>query len=77
MLGTVDIKLRPLRFAFLVEPGSAEEKQAREAIRLASRRVPTTGWTQRISSRSGAWEVAQVGPNGRSITAAGEEDPRQ
>ena len=75
MLGTVDIKLRPLRFAFLVEPGNA--KQAREAIRLASRRVPTTGWTQRISSRSGAWEVAQVGPNGRSITAAGEEDPRQ
>lgn len=34
MLGTVDIKLRPLRFAFLVDPGDA--KQAREAIRLAS-----------------------------------------
>ena len=34
MLGTVDIKLRPLRFAFLVDPGSAQ--QAREAIRLAS-----------------------------------------
>lgn len=35
------------------------------------------GWTQKISSRSGAWEVAQVGPNGRSITAVEEEDPRQ
>jgi hypothetical protein len=34
MLGTVDIKLRPLRFAFLVDPGNAQ--QAREAIRLAS-----------------------------------------
>ena len=34
MLGTVDIKLRPLRFAFLVDPGNA--KQAREAISLAS-----------------------------------------
>ena len=34
MLGTVDIKLRPLRLAFLVDPGNV--KQAREAIRLAS-----------------------------------------
>lgn len=34
MLGTVDIKLRPLRFAFLVDPGNAQ--QVREAIRLAS-----------------------------------------
>jgi hypothetical protein len=34
MLGTVDIKLRPLRFAFLVDPGNPQ--QTREAIRLAS-----------------------------------------
>lgn len=34
MLGTVNIRLRPLRFAFLVEPGNAQ--QTREAIRLAS-----------------------------------------
>ena len=34
MLGTIDIKLRPLRFAFLVDPGNAQ--QVREAIRLAS-----------------------------------------
>ena len=35
------------------------------------------GWTQKSSTRPGAWEVAQVGPNGRSIAVAGEEDPRQ
>ena len=46
-------------------------------VRQPSVAALKTGWTQRISSRSGAWEVAQVGPNGRSITAAGEEDPRQ
>ena len=34
MLGTVDIKLKPLRFAFLVDPGNAS--QIRAAIRLAS-----------------------------------------
>jgi hypothetical protein len=34
MLGTVDIKVRPIRFAFLIEPGDGQ--QAREAIRLAS-----------------------------------------
>jgi hypothetical protein len=34
MLGTIDIKLRPLRFAFLVDPGNVQ--QTREAIRLAS-----------------------------------------
>ena len=34
MFGTVDIKLRPLRLAYLVDPGNAD--QVREAIRLSS-----------------------------------------
>ena len=34
MLGTVDIKVRPLKFALLVDPG--KEFQVRDAIRLAS-----------------------------------------
>jgi len=39
MLRTVDIKLRSLRFAFLVDPSNAQ--QAREAIRLAWPRFGT------------------------------------
>jgi len=34
MLGTVDIKVRPIKFAYLVDPNST--KQTREAIRLSS-----------------------------------------
>jgi hypothetical protein len=58
MLGSAEVKTRPLRFAFIVDPGSAEQVKA--AIRLGStlwggrfspivplfRRTPTT-WRER------------------------------
>lgn len=34
MLGSVDIRIRPIRLAYLIEPGN--EEQVREAIRLSS-----------------------------------------
>jgi hypothetical protein len=38
--GTVDIKIRPTKLAFLVDPNSAS--QVREAIRLASSPLPSS-----------------------------------